>query len=336
MKSRAKSFLSAVAVLLASATLAIAQTSGYYNSQPAPYNRYNQPQQQAAPASVRPGTLNYVEGQVSSDGQTLSPQSIGNFTLQPGQVLDTGNGYAEVLLTPGAFLRIGNNTEIRLTTASLAGTRVDLVHGSALIEVDQFIKGTQLTVGMGNNTSEVIKNGLYSFDTNQQAVQVLDGKLKVISADKTREIGRDDEVLLSNLKKTSFNPDQVKMQPLYVWSQARSRDEAGQNQMASNNAAGYVPAGAGWFWDPYAGYYGFWPSSYLYSPFGYGFYGGFYPGFYGGYGYYHGFRYGHPGGLRTSVGVYGHSAGGFHGGFGGGFHGGGFHGGGFHGGGGHR
>lgn len=331
MKSRTNSLLNVVAVLLASATLAIAQTSGYYNNQPAPYynqaQHYNQAQpnyNQApanAPAAVRPGTLNYVEGQVSSNGQDLNPQAVGNFTLQPGQVIDTGNGFAEVLLTPGSFLRIGNNTEIRLDSASLAGTRINLVHGSAMIEVDQFIEGTQLQVTTGTSTSDIIKKGLYSFDTNQQAVRVLDGKLKVISNDKTREIGRDDEVLIStpNLKKTSFNPSQVKVEPLYVWSEARSRDEAGQNQMAYNNAAGFVPVGAGWFWSPYAGYYGFWPSAYLYSPFGFGFYGGFYPGFYGGYG----FRYGAPGGLRTSVGFYGHSVGGFHGGFGGGFHGGG-------------
>jgi hypothetical protein len=181
-----------------------------------------------------------------------------------------------------------------------------------MIEVDQIVNGTRLIVGINNTTADVLKRGLYSFDATQPAVRVLDGKLKVDATGKSRDIGKDDQVLLAdnnNLKKTSFDPSQAKMDPLYVWSEARSRDEAGQNQMAYSNASGFVPAGAGWFWDPYASYYAFWPSAFLYSPFGFGFYGGYYPGFYGGY---HGFRYGHPVGLHAAI-------------VGGGFHGGGFH-----------
>jgi len=306
-------------VLLASATLGIAQTSGYYNSQPAPYNSQPAPYGGGAaqtPESVRPGSLNYVEGQVSSNGQPLTPQEVGHFALQAGQTLETGNGYAEVLLTPGAFLRVGNNSELRMTSVGLANTRVDLTRGTAMIEVDQIVNGTRLTVGINNTSSDVLKKGLYSFDANQPAVRVLDGKLRVNAADRSRDIGKDDQILLAgnNLKKTSFDPSQAKMDPLYVWSEARSRDEAGQNQMAYRNASGFVPAGAGWFWDPYASYYAFWPSAFLYSPFGFGFYGGYYPGFYGGY---YGFRYGHPVGFHAAV-------------VGGGFHEGGFHGGGFH------
>lgn len=310
MKSRTNELFRVAVVLLASATLGIAQTSGYYNSQTAPYN--SQPVTQTA-ESVRPGSLNYVEGQVSSGGQTLTTEAVGHFALQAGQTLDTGSGYAEVLLTPGAFLRVGNNSELRMTSVGLADTRVDLAHGTAMIEVDQLVNGTRLTVGINNTTSEVLKKGLYSFDANQPSARVLDGKLKVDATGKSREIGKDDQLLLadSNLKKTGFNPSQAKLDPLYVWSEARSRDEAGQNQMAYRNGSGFVPAGAGWFWDPYASYYAFWPSAFLYSPFGFGFYGGYYPGFYSGY---YGLRYGHPVGFHAAVIGHNFSGSGFHGG----------------------
>jgi len=333
MKSISSRYIGIVAILLASASYGIAQTSGYYNTQTV-----------AAPNSVRPGSLNYVEGQVSANGQALDPQAVGRFSLAPGQTLETGDGYAEVLLTPGTFLRVGHNSEVRMTTAGLADTRVELARGSALLEVDQMIEGTRLSVGLANTSANVLKKGLYSFDATRQAVRVLDGRVKLISQATSREIGKHDQVLLANgdnLKKTDFNESLVKNDSLYVWSEARSRQESGQNQLAAENSAGYVPAGTGWFWDPYSNYYGFWPNSaFLYSPFGFGFYGGYYagyggyyPGFYRGGGYYRGYaalRYGRPTGVHAVVG-------GFHsnavGGFSGGFHSaGGFHGGG----GGHR
>jgi hypothetical protein len=53
-----------------------------------------------------PGTLNYVEGQVSIGDQALDSKSIGAAQLQPGDLLNTEQGKAEILLTPGVFLRV--------------------------------------------------------------------------------------------------------------------------------------------------------------------------------------------------------------------------------------
>jgi hypothetical protein len=55
--------------------------------------------QSANPAG--PGTLNYVEGQVSINGQVVTWLSVGSSQLKEGQVVETANGKAERLLTPG-------------------------------------------------------------------------------------------------------------------------------------------------------------------------------------------------------------------------------------------
>jgi hypothetical protein len=60
------------------------------------------------------GTLNYVEGQASIGDQALNSKSIGTVELQAGQSLVTEKGKAEVLLTPGVFLRIGNNSFVKM------------------------------------------------------------------------------------------------------------------------------------------------------------------------------------------------------------------------------
>ena len=303
----------------------------------------NQPAQQMQPGSMppggmppaqmpRPGSLNYVQGQVSSAGQPLTLQSVGHFALQPGQALDTaGDGYAEVLLTPGAFLRVGPNSELTVTAVGLADTRINLARGSALVEVDQLISGTHLEVTMAATSVDMLKKGLYSYSTAPLDVRVFDGKADVVGQTGRRDIGKHDQLALEDnpkLKKSSFAENDAKADPLYVWSAARSRAESDQNKLVSQNPAGYYPVGDGWFWDPYTSFYGFWGPGFFYSPFGFGFYGGFYPGFY--HGYYGGFRSGfyNNRGRAFVGGVHGNGvAGGFHGGF---------HGGGFHGGGGRR
>jgi len=60
-----------------------------------------------------PGSLNYVEGQVSMGTKALDSKSIGTAELQTGQSLTTEKGKAEVLLTPGVFLRVGGNQRRR-------------------------------------------------------------------------------------------------------------------------------------------------------------------------------------------------------------------------------
>jgi hypothetical protein len=285
--------------------------------------------------AVAPGTINYIEGQVSLGSQPLAPSS--SAVMQPGQTLATGNGFAEVLLTPGAFLRLGHNSQIRLINAGLAETKAELIGGSAIVEVDQLIKGTNLALVLRGATAQLDKKGLYDFDASQQAVRVLDGKATVREAAGQKSIGKDDQLLLASakpLKSRSFDANTVKAEPLYVWSEARSRDESQANVSLAENVATYGGwYGPGWYWDPYWSFYAYLPADgFLYSPFGWGFYSPWYIGYYGvpfgyyGHGYYgrgyygHFGHYGHVAGVNAHVGAFG---GGFHGGFSGGFHGGG-------------
>src|SRR5579859_6703346 len=69
--------------------------------------------------TAMPGTLNYVEGQASMGDQNLDAKSVGNATMVDGQVLETGNGKAEILLTPGVYLRLGSNSSVKMVNNSL-------------------------------------------------------------------------------------------------------------------------------------------------------------------------------------------------------------------------
>ena len=116
----------------------------------------------AAPqASPVPGAVNYVEGQASVNGQTIDSKSIGSQVVTQGGVLSTGAGKAEMLLTPGVFLRLGENSELRMVSPGLADTQVALTKGQATIEADYFSKDNHLTVDQGMASTMILKKGLY-------------------------------------------------------------------------------------------------------------------------------------------------------------------------------
>jgi hypothetical protein len=291
--------------------------------------------QNANPAS--PGTLNYIEGQASIEGRSLSSQSVGNTALQAGQVLATANGKAEILLTPGIFLRLGDDSTVQMVSTDLTHTEIRLEQGHANVEVDQIYPQNTILVDLKNGQTQLLKNGLYAFDAGNSTVRVFDGKAAVYSGAnlqanvKPIDVKGGHQLVLNGepFKPQGFNKDQASADPLYKWSSLRSNYLGQANLNLAEEYSGYSGFYPGWYWagGPYG--YTWLPGDGLFwSPFGYGFYSPYY--IRGG-----GFIYGGYGRGGYSVGGYRGGAvraegGGFHGGGGGG----GFHGGG--GGGGHR
>lgn len=287
-----------------------------------------------------PGTVNYVEGQVGLNGQSLTAQQTGSTQVQANEVLGTGQGKAEVLLTPGVFFRLGDNTEMRMISPGLADTRVELLHGSAMLEVDQLFPQNDLSVVVNGATTKIDKEGLYNFQAAPGSVSVIDGKATVYAGNAHVDVKKGHEVMLADgapLKSQGWNKEAVESDPLYRWSSLRGQYEADANvnaaYMVNMNGGWYGP---GWYWDPFWGFYSFLPASgFFYSPFGFGFYS---PIWVSGHPYYHYPAIGRAG-FRTAAGTHfarapraaapsGFRSGGVSGGFRGGFSGGGFHGGG--------
>jgi len=302
--------------------------------------------------TATPGTLNYVEGQASMGDQSLDSKSVGTADLQNGQVLETGNGKAEILLTPGVYLRLGSNSSVKMISNSLINTEVTVREGEAMLEVDQLYHENDLRISQPGADTRITHTGLYDFDAANGAVRVFEGKAIVTADDHNITVKKDHELALNSpkLKEQGFNKDQVtKNDDLYRWSSLRSEylSDANVNAAQMYYANGwYGPGwwGPGWYWDPYFAGFTFLPGSgYFYNPFGWGFYSPLMvwraPALIGG-GYYHhfnrnrpvalgsGFRnhavtafrggYGHMGGGFSGGGM--HAAGGFHGGGGGGMH----------------
>ncbi len=308
----------------------------------------------------QPGTVNYIEGAASLDGGPLTNRNVGSVALNSGQVLTTGAGKAEILLTPGIFLRVGSNSAVKMISPDLEDTRIELERGHVAIEVDQIFPQNMVQIVDNGVTAQLMKTGYYEFDTTPPEAMVFKGEARVqagvgkhFGQGKWAKVkGSHEMALESGVREKAAGFDTHPTDDsLYNWSSLRSHYLAEANEQIAEQyyAPGFYP---GWYWDPYMFDYTYLGWDPFFSPFGWGFYpwAGFYrgSGFYGqpwhgGRGWYggRGSRGGYPihNGHPFPTGARGLAGRGFHGGGfgGGGFHGGGgFGGGGFHGGGGGR
>ena len=96
--------------------------------------------------STSPGMIHYVEGCVLLDGQPVQPKFAEFPDVKIDHTLTTEDGRAEVLLTPGAFLRLKENSAVRMISNRLSDTVVEVLAGSALFEVDDFYKDNAVTI----------------------------------------------------------------------------------------------------------------------------------------------------------------------------------------------
>jgi hypothetical protein len=308
-----------------------------------------------SPERAVPGTLNYVEGTVSIDSQALSAKSIGTAQLENGQSLTTSTGKAEILLTPGVFLRVGDNSAVKMISSGLTDTEVGLDSGHAIVEVAEIHPENDIRISADGVTTELLKTGLYDFDLNQQELRVFEGKAAVAYGDGHFDVQGGHEVSLLQAgqkeKPQKFDKKTYEADDLYRWSSLRSSyvAEANVNAASIYVNSGWGPWGpgwwgAGWYWDPWFGGFTFIPGDgVFFSPFGWGFYSPWWvyrAPFYGGYRYgvyhrfsadYHSWGQGqhYVGSPQYAHGVYRGpgSTGGFHsgarfGGFGGGIRGG--------------
>jgi FecR protein len=232
--------------------------------------------------TAQPGMLNYVEGQARVDGVTVTSKSVGSVDVAQGQSVETGNGKAEILLTPGVFMRLGSNSAVRMVNPGLADTSVELLQGEAMVEATFIQKANNIQVLNQGTTTTLDKNGLYGFRSEAPQIQVYDGKATVQQGDKREELKKGKQLFLADFKKQSFDTKQG--DELYRWSDLRSaylsEASVASSRLLVVNNYGW---GGGWYWNPGFGFYSYLPGDgFLASPFGWGYYSPYYVRYYGG------------------------------------------------------
>jgi len=197
--------------------------------------------------SAKSGTLNYTEGRVLLDGQNVESSLTHYADIKEGSVLRTEEGRAEVLLTPGVTLRLGDHAGLKMITNRLIDTRLELLSGEAVVEADEIAKDTNVTIVVNNAAVSLPKPGVYHFDSQPAQLKVLKGEAAVLVNSETTLVGAGRMCPLGNtaVAVAKFNPEDT--DELDSWSHRRGELMAMANISGASqyNSTGSSPYSGG-------------------------------------------------------------------------------------------
>ena len=227
--------------------------------------------------SAKAGVIHYIEGDVTltSDKVSKSVQARvgGRFTsMKDGDVLATADGRAEVLLSPGSFLRMGENAQVGLVSSKLADTRVEVKDGAVLIEVTEGVKDSPLTVLVNDAAVTFPKMCLVRVDA-AKGIRVYRGEAQVMAGGTPRILKDGREWTFGATTVAKF--DAKSGDSLYRWANRRAEYIAMANIASANSTRGIYdgsqyPMYGGWYYNAFYGMMTYIPGTGMYrSPFGF-------------------------------------------------------------------
>jgi hypothetical protein len=226
--------------------------------------------------SAKAGLVHYVEGTVLLNDQPVNPKPSTFSEMKNKDVLRTSaEGRVEILLAPGSFLRLSESSAVRMDSNSLLNTKLTVLEGTALLEVDEFAKDSSLELSIGGSVATVRKAGLYRFEADGAAVKVMQGELAVNSNDELRRVTEGKMITLTGeFLVTKF--DKKAGDELSRWAGRRAGYLSMANVVAARNVSTSGMSFNGnsmWAWNSFFNMYTYIPGrGMFYSPFGYSFY----------------------------------------------------------------
>jgi len=222
--------------------------------------------------SAKAGLVNYVDGTTTVRRQQQ---------VQVGAPIQTqANSHVELLLSPGSFLRIGENSQLILDSVDLSNIQVRVVSGSAIVESATLNKDFPIHVTSGGLKVSIVSPGLYRFSPESAAV--LNGKLhddntgasvkknqQVASLDGTDRVEKIEAATADDLDAWSDqrSGDLSKANALAY----RDRSATYYNSFANYSTFGLYPLNAAWLYSSFLGGYTFLPFQGYRSFYGYSF-----------------------------------------------------------------
>jgi len=229
--------------------------------------------------SAHSGVIHYAEGEVSIDGTPVHPRFAEFPDVKAGQLVATGEGRAEILLTPGVFLRIAENSSVRMLSNALADTRLEVVSGSALVEVGELLEHNAISFEASGVHMDLAKKGLFRIDASPARLRVYEGQARVTSGSESLTARKGHQINLDTAKLADTRFETKDTDAFYRWSSRRAEYVAAANVISarvtsnSSYSSGFTSNPGAWSWNPYFGMFTFLPASGVYwSPFGSPFY----------------------------------------------------------------
>ena len=168
---------------------------------------------------------------------TAIHNKVAEFTdLKNTDVLRTAEGRAEVLLTPGAFVRMGDNSSFRMVSSRLSDVRLEVLQGEAMVEISEMLSDNAITVTLGNANFQLTKGGLFDFDTDPARLRVYKGEANAVLGEKNSGLRKASSCPSTEATWTQSGFDTKDSDALYRWSQRRAENVAVANVSAARQS----------------------------------------------------------------------------------------------------
>ncbi len=228
------------------------------------------------PVTMKPGLVNHAEGEVVFLRDEGKQSAGAGAELAPDDVIKTGpSSRAEILLNPGSYLRLGENSQFAFSESKERRLRLSLASGSAVIEAS-LLMGT-ITFATPQSEIFIDRAGLYrlnvSEDKSEIAVHI--GSVKIAG----RKVGEGKKATLAGASPVVASFKRRERDSLDNWSKDRTETLVGLSknlpaQVLQQNLSPSSPAL--WVFSPQEGLYTLCSIFYVRAPNGnpYGQYGG--------------------------------------------------------------
>lgn len=201
--------------------------------------------------SVHSGVVHFSEGSVFIDDRPLD-QKLGTFaSVKEGSTLRTEEGRAEVLLTPGVFLRIDENSSIRMISNAIKDTRVEFVGGSIIVDSVDATADNSVVVTYKDCQIRFPQKGVYRMDSEPPVLQVYNGGAEVTHDGKPAAVDAS-HLFFFSLGLVTQKFGEGADDEFYQWSKDRSDFISADNRSAAQSAGdpGQMDSGQGVGRDP--------------------------------------------------------------------------------------
>jgi hypothetical protein len=190
--------------------------------------------------SAKAGGVNAVSGRAEVRSAPGADWQLLNVTddLRAGDCVRTGrDGLVEMLLNPGAYLRVAENSEFQLTNNSLEALEIKLIRGTGIIEATGS-DDTELAINITTPHARmvIVRRGLYRVNVLPgTATELIVRKGRVLLADTHTKIKSGNKVIFSSNTFSVARLDSAdkKKDDLEAWSKARAGMLAQANQRIS-------------------------------------------------------------------------------------------------------
>ncbi len=219
--------------------------------------------------SAKAGMVNYVEGTVLLDGQPVKVK-IDNFPhVRNGSELRTGEGRAEVLLGPGVFMRLGENSSVRMVSNDIMNSRMEFQGGSVIVESAGLEKDESIGFAYKGSSIDLLKKGVYRLDGEPAQLSVYDGEARVMNDGQAQVVKRSRLLRLDGVAVAEKFDAKTVGDSTFRWARRRAEYLAVANVSAARSAQQYGSSWGSnnWIWNPFFGTFTYLPMDGMYDSF---------------------------------------------------------------------